>query len=181
MFNFAQLSLDSSILGAALSIFLLRVIDVSLGTVRTLMITRGIRKWAVTIGFIEVTIWVVAISTALTHLDNLWTLLGYSGGFAAGTLLGMYLEDKLALGYVTVYVISTDKGAEIAETIRKANHGATELRANGLSGPVSLVATVAPRKQADGMLHLVNEIDPTAFVTVDDTRRVVRGYRRLAK
>ena len=67
------------------------------GTVRLIMVTRGIRKWAVLIGFVEVTIWVVAISQVISNLNNVWNILGYSGGFAAGTFVGMYLENRLAL------------------------------------------------------------------------------------
>ncbi len=83
-------------IGNALLIFYLRLVDVSLGTVRLIMIGRGRRKIAPLLGFVEVTIWVVAISQVITNLDNIFNILGYSGGFAAGTLVGMWIEDKLA-------------------------------------------------------------------------------------
>lgn len=152
-----------------------------MGTVRMLMIMRGVRKWAVLIGFVEVTIWVVAISQVMSNLNNVWNVLAYSGGFATGTFVGMHLENRLALGNVNVDVISLQKGPEIAAKVRKAGYGATELPAYGQSGPVSLINIVVPRKQKPAVLALITAIDPTAFVTVDDMRRVDRGYGRLAK
>ena len=173
--------LTLQILGMSLLIFVLRVTDVSMGTVRTIMLMRGMRKWAALLGFVEVTIWVVAISQVLTNLDSVWTILGYSGGFASGTLLGMLLEDKLALGNVNVHVISVSKGAEIAQNLRQAGYGVTDFQAHGRSGPVSLISIVVPRKQSTDVLHRANTIDPAAFITIDDMRQVVHGYGRLAK
>ena len=168
-------------LGNALLIFLLRVTDVSMGTVRTIMIMRGMRKWAALIGFVEVSIWVVAIGRVIGNLDTVWTVVGYSGGFATGTLLGMWIEDKLALGYVDIRVVSTTKGQEIAQIIRQAGYGATQLQAEGQSGPVYITSVVAPRKQIADIIRLVNKVDATAFVTVEEARHVVRGHQRLIK
>ena len=152
--------LDLQVLAGMLLIFCLRVTDVSMGTVRMLMVMRGMRKWAVLIGFIEVTIWVVAISQVMSNLNNVWNVLGYSGGFATGTFVGMHLENRLALGNVSVHVISLKKGAEIAVKVRKAGYGATELPALGQSGPVSLIGIVVPRKQKPTLLALISEVDP---------------------
>ncbi len=170
-----------SILGNSLLIFALRVTDVSMGTVRVIMITRGMKKLAALIGFVEVSIWVVAISRVMGSLGSVWSVLGYSGGFATGTLLGMWIEGKLALGYVFVHVFSMTKGAEIAQKVRGAGFGATQLRAEGQSGPVYLIQVAAPRKRVDEIIRLVNEVDATAFVTVEEARRVLRGYQRVAK
>jgi uncharacterized protein YebE (UPF0316 family) len=169
------------VLGAALLIFGLRVTDVSMGTVRTIMIMRGMRKWAALIGFIEVTIWVVAISQVITHLDNVWSILGYSGGFAVGTLLGMWIEGKLAFGHMDVHIVSKFKGQEIVQNLRRAGYGATQSFAEGQSGPVYLIDVVAPRKQTGAILRLVNEVDATSFVTVEEARQVIGGYQKLAK
>lgn len=168
-------------LGNAALIFGLRVIDVSMGTVRTIMIMRGMRRWAALLGFVEVSIWVVAVSRVIGHLDTLWNVVGYSGGFAAGTLLGMWIEDRLALGYMNVHIISRNKGGEIADKIRQAGHGATLLCAEGQSGDVHLISVVAPRKEVPNVLRLVNEVDATSFVTIDEARQVVRGHQRLSK
>jgi uncharacterized protein YebE (UPF0316 family) len=159
----------------------MRITDVSLGTVRTTMIIRGQRKWAALIGFVEITIWVVAISRVITNLDTVWNIFAYSGGFASGTLLGMWIEDKLALGYANLHIVSLAKGIEIAECLRRNGHGATLLEAEGKSGPVHLINVIITRRQVADVIRLVNEIDATSFVTVEDTRKVVRGYQRIGK
>ncbi|MEJ2211254.1 MAG: DUF2179 domain-containing protein [Anaerolineae bacterium] len=170
-----------TILGNALLIFGLRLTDVSMGTVRTIMLMRGMRKTAALIGFVEVSIWVVAISRVIGNLDSVWSVLGYGGGFAAGTLLGMWIEDKLALGHVYVHVISRDKGQELAHTIREAGYGATQVQAEGKSGPVQVIDAVVPRKQAKKLLQLVNQVDAASFVTIEEARKVMRGYLRAIK
>ncbi len=170
-----------SALGNALLIFSLRLTDVSMGTIRTIIILRGMRKLAALIGFFEVSIWVVAISRVIGHLDTVWSVLGYGGGFAAGTLLGMWIEDKLAFGHVYVHVISMTRGQEIAQKIRQAGYGATQLQAEGQSGPVHLIDIVAPRKRVKDIICLINETDAQSFVTIEEARQVVRGYQRLVK
>lgn len=170
-----------TILGNALFIFVLRLTDVSMGTMRMIMVMRGMRYWAALLGFVEVTIWVVAISQVIGHLDNVWSVVGYSGGFATGTLLGMWIEGKLALGYLDLHIVSMTKGPELVQKIRQAGYGATQVRAEGQSGPVYLINVVVPRKQMAEVLNLINKIDAGSFVTVDEARQVVRGYRRIAK
>jgi len=170
-----------SILGNALLIFALRLTDVSMGTVRTIMIMRGMRKWAALIGFVEVSIWVVAISRVIGNLDTIWNVVGYSGGFACGTLLGMWIESKLALGHMEVHIVSMTKGQEMVQHIRRAGYGATMLRAEGQAGPVFMINVVAPRKEVKQIIRLVNEIDARSFVTVEEARQVMRGHSRLIK
>ncbi len=168
-------------LGNALLIFCLRLVDVSLGTVRLIMIGRGQRKIAPLLGFVEVTIWVVAISQVITNLDNIFNIFGYSGGFAAGTLLGMWIEDKLALGHVGISIISTTQGQKIVQTLRQADYGVTELIGSGRSGVVNLITTIVPRKDVKDVFQLVNQTDPKCFVAVDDVKDVKRGYMHVAK
>ncbi len=168
-------------LGNALLIFCLRLVDVSLGTVRMIMISRGRRKIAPVLGFVEVTIWVVAISQVMGNLDNIFNILGYSGGFAAGTLVGMWIEDKLALGHVGISIISMTQGPKIVQKLRQADYGVTELIGSGRSGIVNLITTIVPRKDVEDVFQLVNQTDPKSFIAVDDIKAVKRGYMHVAK
>jgi len=168
-------------IGNALLIFCLRLIDVSLGTMRMIMINRGQRKIAPLLGFVEVTVWVVAISQVITNLDNLFNILGYSGGFAAGTLVGMWIEDKLALGHVEISIFSTTQGWKIVQKLRQADYGVTELTGNGRSGVVNLITTIVPRRDVKNIFQLVNQTDPKSFIAVDDMKDVKRGYMHVAK
>ncbi len=162
----------------ALLIFNLRVADVSLGTIRTIMIMRGQRYWAALLGFIEVTIWVLAVARVIGDLDSFWSVIGYSGGFAMGTLLGVWLENKLALGYVNIRIVSMSQWQKIVEQVREAGYGATHLQAEGRSGPVHIIDIVATRRQIAHLLGLVNAVDARSFVTIEETRQVFNGYRR---
>jgi|GEM_PF-3010983 len=105
-----------------LLIFLARVINVSMGTVLTLLGMRGQKRWATAIGFAESLIFILAISKVLQNVGNVWNVLGYCGGFAAGTWVRLVIEEKLALGYAVVRAISRDDGERIALALRKAGY-----------------------------------------------------------
>lgn len=168
-----------AILGGLL-IFCLRLTDVTLGTLRILMTVRGRKPLAALIGFVEVTIFVVAISRVVRNVGNVYNVLGYSGGFAAGTLVGMTIEEHLALGWTVVRVISTDLSKRIADTLRQAGYGVTEMSGQGMRGSVEIYEIVVRRADLPKVLQVIDKVDEKAFVTVEESRRVYRGWR-LAK
>ena len=168
-----------AILGGLL-IFGLRLTDVTLGTLRILMTVRGRKPLAALIGFVEVTIFVVAISQVVRNVGNVWNVLGYSGGFAAGTLVGMTIEEHLALGWTVVRVISTDLSKRIADALRQAGYGVTEMSGQGMRGSVEIYEIVVRRADMPKVLQMIDKVDEKAFVTVEESRRVYRGWR-LAK
>ncbi len=160
-----------------LFVFCLRLADVTLGTLRILMTVRG-RKWlAGAIGFVEVTIFIVAISQVIRNVDNVWNVLGYAGGFAAGTMAGMMIEERLALGFTIVRIISSDPNTPLCEAIRRAGFGATEIPGRGMNHAVSVLEVVVRRADLPSVLQIVDKVDNKAFVTVEETRRVYRGWR----
>jgi uncharacterized protein YebE (UPF0316 family) len=168
-----------AILGGLL-IFVLRLSDVTLGTLRILMTVRGRKPLAAAIGFVEVTIFIVAISRVVRNVDNIWLVLGYSAGFAAGTLVGMTIEERLALGWTVVRVISSDLSKHLAEVLRTAGFGVTEMAGHGMKGDVGIFEVVVRRTDLPKVLQMVDQVEGKAFVTVEETRRVYRGWR-LAK
>lgn len=170
-----------TILGSTLLIFALRLTEVSVGTMRMTLVVRGKRVGAAILGFMEVSIWVIAASQVIGHLDSIWNVVAYSGGYVMGTLLGMWLEGRLAWGQVDIHIVSVAKGPEVVQKVRQAGYGATQLPAQGQSGPVHLLEVVAPRKQVAHLLHLVHQVDAASFITVTEARQVMHGYQRLAK
>lgn len=168
-----------AILGGLL-IFCLRLTDVTLGTLRILMTVRGRKPMAALIGFIEVTIFILAISRVVRNVGNVWNVLGYSGGFAAGTLVGMTIEEHLALGWTVVRVISTDLSKRIADALRQAGYGVTEMSGQGMRGSVEIYEIVVRRADMPRVLQMIDKVDEKAFITVEESRRVYRGWR-LAK
>lgn len=171
----------SDIAIGALTIFVLRVLGVTLATVRVLVMTRGYKLASAAIGFFEVLVYALAIGPVVQNLSNVWYLFGYSFGFSVGTLLGMALEERMALGYATVRVVSVEKANDIADAIRQAGYGATQGFGYGANGIIGTVKTVVQRKHVDRVEKLVSQVDPRAFVTVEETRWVSRGYMPLTR
>ena len=169
------------ILLGALLIFCLRLIGVSMGTVRMLMAVRGRRVVAGVIGFFEVIIFLVAISPVVTNIGNWWNVVAYAGGFASGTILGMTIEKKLAIGLAEVNFISMGKGAEIAEALRADGYGATEFLGVGQANVVDMVRTVVRRREVPSVMAAGSAMDDDAFVTVQDMKGAYRGRWRLRK
>jgi uncharacterized protein YebE (UPF0316 family) len=165
-----------SILGGVF-VFCLRLTDVTLGTLRILMTVRGRKLLAGLIGFVEVTIFVVAISQVIRNVGNLWNVLGYSGGFATGTMIGMTIEEHLAMGHTVVRIITSDSSVAIVEAIRQAGFGVTEMAGQGMRGAVKILEVVVRRADLPKVLHLVEQADGKAFITIEETRRVYRGWR----
>ncbi|MBC7188464.1 MAG: DUF2179 domain-containing protein [Calditrichaeota bacterium] len=168
--------MDMSLFLNAAMIFVFRIIDVSLGTIRMIFIIQGRRIVASLIGFVEVTIFLVAISKAIAGMHNVVSVIAYSGGFACGTLLGITIEHKLALGWSHIRVISQRYAREIASALRQAGFGVTVVPGEGMKGPVELVYTTVRRKQTRQVIKMVESIDREAFITLHDSRHIFRGH-----
>lgn len=164
-------------LGAGL-IFVLRVSDMSLDTMRMLFVMRGRKKIAWTLGFFQSAIFVVAITRVLANLGNPLNVIGYAAGFATGNVVGMWIEERLAIGYTHLNIVSPRRGAAIAERLRAAGYAVTEISARGKDGMVTLMNSSVLRKSADSVQKLVNEVDPDAFITTEEVRSVRRGFWR---
>lgn len=164
------------LVGVPLLIFAARLVDVSLGTVRIILVARGHRKVAPLVGFVEILAWLVALSQVMQHLDRPINYLAFAGGFAAGTYVGMWVEGRLALGLVAMRIIATDDASELIEALRRAHVGVTSVAARGIKGRVRLVFTVIRRKELRRVQELVRELQPKAFVSVSDVRSASEGY-----
>jgi uncharacterized protein YebE (UPF0316 family) len=159
-----------------LVIFAFRIVDVSLATLRMLFSVRGQRMLVPLIGFFEVLIWLFAAGSAIRYLNSPLHVLGYAGGFAAGTVVGLWVEEKLAFGLATVRIISAHGGVELADDLRARGFGVTEFAGEGREGKVEVVYTVARRSEIRGILEAADLWDPEAFVTVEEPRSIRRGW-----
>jgi uncharacterized protein YebE (UPF0316 family) len=151
-------------------IFLLRVTDMTLDTLRVLMVMRGKKGIAWVLGFFQSAIFILAISSVLTGLDNPLNVIGYAAGFATGNVVGMWIEERLAIGHVSITIVSSRRGAAIADHLRERGFAVTEIPARGKDGMVSLLSSSVLRKSVDDVRKLVNDIDPDAFITAEDVR-----------
>lgn len=162
----------------ALGIFMLRVGDMALDTIRVLFVVRG-KKWlAWVLGFFQALIFVVAISEVLSNLDNPLNIFGYAAGFATGNVVGMVIEGWLGIGFIQVTIISSLRGASVAEHLREAGYAVTEIPARGRNGTVEMLQMSVKRKQVADVETIALEADPEAFVTVEEVRPLRRGFWR---
>jgi uncharacterized protein YebE (UPF0316 family) len=165
-------------LATALAIFLLRVGDMSLDTLRVLFLVRGNRPVVWFLGFFQSAIWVLAITSVLGHLGNPLAWIGYAAGFATGNVVGMAIEDKLAIGYRHLRVVSPLHGTEVADAIRLAGYGVTVLDGHGRDGPVSVINASVRRRDVERLQHIVRQADAESFISVEEIRPVHRGTFR---
>jgi len=160
----------------ALLIFVLRLLGIAVSTLSTLMTVQGRKFYAMLANSLSALVYVVAIGRVVANLNNVWNILAYCCGVAVGTLLGMAWEQRLALGFVEVRFISTEKGDAMAEALRQAGFGVTELYGRGRESAVSIIEAIVPRKNVDTMLGIAKSVDEKAIVTVTEARTVRRGY-----
>lgn len=163
---------------SAIVIFLLRIGDMSLDTIRVLFVVRGKKKLAWILGFFQALIFVVAISSVLANADSWLNILGYAAGFATGNVVGMLIEDRMALGHLHLTIYSSMRGAAIADALRKDGYGVTEISGRGKDGTVTVLHCSVLRKKVDSVETIVLEEDPSAFITTSDVRQVRRGFWR---
>lgn len=170
--------LELALLGplGPLFIFLLRLVDVSLATVRMLLVVRGNRALVPLIGFFEVMFWLIAAGTAIRHLQSPLHVVGYAGGFAAGNVLGLWIESRLALGLASLQVFTPARDARVAEALREEGLGATVFIGQGLTGPVQHIYSVVKRRALAQALAVVNREAPDAFVMVEQPSAIHRGW-----
>ncbi|PZN11031.1 MAG: DUF2179 domain-containing protein [Bacillota bacterium] len=158
-------------------IFLARVADVSLGTLRLLLVFRGQRLLAAMVGLVEVSIYILALGAVVSRLrQDPLSLLFYALGFATGSYLGGVIEERLALGVVTVQVIPHGEGGDdLARQLREQGYGVTVLEGYGRDGVHHVLLITVSRRLLPRLLRLLQEREPGAFVTVLDTRKAIGG------
>ena len=152
---------------SALIIFSLRLADQSLGTMRTLLVSKNKPIYAALIGLVESAIWIVAISQVIKDIDDPVLIGAYAAGFAAGTILGTYIERIVGVGNIVVRVFTPSNSPSVAETLRDNGHGVTVIDGEGKEGPVKIYLCVIPRRKLKSVLAMIEEINPNAYITTD--------------
>jgi uncharacterized protein YebE (UPF0316 family) len=160
----------------ALLIFLVRVIATSLDTLRVIFTLRSNKFWVWLLGFTNSVIFVMTIAFILADTRNILNVVAYAGGFATGNVIGMLVEEKLALGFSEVRVISPKRGAAILEKLRQHNYAVTEIPARGKDGMVTVLTCSVLRREVREIERLVREADERAFITTEDVVAVRRGF-----
>jgi len=162
----------------ALVIFALRVTDMTFDTLRVLFVMRGRKSIAWVLGFMQAAIFVIAITSVLKNLDNPLNIIGYAAGFATGNVIGMAIEEKLAVGFTNIQIVSPRRGVFLAEGLRNSGFAVTEILARGKDGMVSMLSMSVRRKQVFAVERIVNELDTGAFMTIEEVHPMRRGFWR---
>ncbi len=152
----------------AFGIFAARTLNIALDTLRFMFMMRGKRAMSWVLGFVESVLFVMIIGQVLNNLSNPLNIIGYAAGFATGTVLGMAIEKRLAIGYTHFSIISRSHSTEIADALRTEGYGVTEIPARGRESNFMLVDCHVRRKQADDVEALALKIDPDAFITAEE-------------
>jgi len=155
-----------------LLILMARIVDVSMDTVRVIMVAKGYRNYAPVIGFFQSLIWVITISRVMVNLENWTAYAGYAGGFALGTYVGMRLEEKLALGHELIRVITKTDATELIENLLKNGYPVTSVTGQGRKGEVGILFVILKRKSIKQVVEIINAYNPKAFYTIEDMRFV---------
>ncbi|MBI2665632.1 DUF2179 domain-containing protein, partial [Candidatus Woesearchaeota archaeon] len=151
-------------------IFLARIVDVSLGTIRVIFISKGYKGLAFFLGFFEVLIWLMAIRQIMTHLTNPVIFVAYALGFATGNYVGIYLESKLPLGKAMIRIITNDKTQILLKTLKKSEHAITCTDAQGSNGKVKIIFIVCDRVHVMKLISILKKHDPKAYYSIADVR-----------
>jgi len=155
-----------------LLIFLSRIVDVTLDTLRIVFISRGNKVIAPILGFFEILIWLIAITRIMDNLDNVTTYIAYSAGFAVGNYVGLKVEEKLAMGMQMIRIVTGRNASELIGTLREQGFGVTAVDAEGKDGPVHVIFLVTKRQVAKEVISIVNNYNPKAFYSIEDVRSV---------
>ncbi len=158
-----------------LMIALARVVDVTLGTIRIIYISRGMKFLAPIFGFFEILIWLIAIGQIMKNLNNPVYYLAYALGFAGGNLVGIFVEERLAVGRVILRIITQRDAKKLVAYLRSSGFGVTTVEAEGATGPVDLIFTVIDREKVKAVVHSVQTYNPRAFFSIEDVRLVKEG------
>ena len=162
-------------IGIPVLIFFARVVDVSLGTLRIIYISRGMKVLAPLFGFCEILIWLIAIGQIMQNLTSISYYLAYAFGFASGNFVGIFIEERLAVGKVVLRIITQRDATELIRELRTKGYGVTVVDAWGSTGPVKLIFTVISRTDVEDAVALVQHFNPRAFFSVEDVRLAREG------
>jgi len=158
-----------------LLIFLSRLIDVTIGTLRIIMVSKGQKSWAPILGFFEVLLWLIAISKIFQNLDNWMCYVTYAAGFATGNYIGLIIEEKLAVGIIKIQIITRKRADQLIKNLVEAGYGITHHEAQGSNEKVSIIYSIINRIEINKVEEIVNATNPKAFYSIEEVKSVNKG------
>jgi len=160
----------------ALFIFFARILDVSIGTLRTILLVKGNRRIAAFLGFFEVMIYLIVLGNVVGNLNKPILIIAYCLGYACGNIIGGKIEERLSLGRVTAEIIVKEDYEDIVKVLRDEGFGVTIFEGMGLEGKSYMLNIILERKQIQKLNKVVRRIKPNAFITLTDVRSSMGGH-----
>ena len=153
-----------------LFIFAARILDVSIGTLRIIFMSRGRMIFTPVLGFIEILIWLIAIRQIFNNLNNPLCYIAFASGFATGNYVGIWLDNKIAMGLQVVRIITRYDANALVHALKENGFGITYIEGEGLSGKVKIIFTLIQRRNLPEVISMVKHFNPKAFFSVEDVR-----------
>ena len=153
-------------------IFLARILDVSLGTLRIVSISRGDKLAAPILGFVEVLIWLVAITQVMQNLSNFVSYIAWAAGFACGNYIGLKIEEKIAIGQVMIRIITSKLAAKLTDELRNKGFRVTCIDAEGNKGKVNIIFLMVRRKDIELVVDIIRLHNPNAFYSIENIKSI---------
>jgi uncharacterized protein YebE (UPF0316 family) len=157
-------------------VFCARIMDVSVATLRIIMVARGRKLLAAGLGFMESLVWIVAVTQVIQNLDNWVTYVAFAMGFGAGNYVGLLIEEKLAMGNLVIRLITREDAEEMIHFLWKSGYGVTSMDGWGETGPVKIIFTICRRRYLEHVIGIIKQFNPKAFYTIEDVRFVNETY-----
>lgn len=170
------LDLTTGTIAYALLIFVLRVVNYAISTMRLVFIARNMKVRAAITAFFEALIFAVVIAGVVSDLQNVINLTAYCLGAAVGSYVGMWLEGRFIVSYTTVTIITREKGQAIANLLREHGYGVTLTRGEGRDGPVDVLRSSTISRDVPHMNDLIKKLNPDAFIETESARSLTRGW-----
>lgn len=155
-------------------IFLCRVCDVSLATLRSVLAAKGKKKIVPYIGFFEVLLWILAVSSILKNLNNIMCYIAFASGYSVGIYVGLAIEEMLAIGTQVIRIITNQNSTQIVDALNAENYGVTCVNAEGARGPVKMIFTIVKRKEVPHVIEVLQKYQPNAFYSIEDCKNATQ-------
>ncbi len=158
-----------------LLIFLARIVDVTIGTLRIVMVSKGQKLWAPVLGFFEVLLWLIAMAKIFENIDNWVCYVTYAAGFATGNYIGLKLEERLAVGIVKIQIITRKEASNLIAKLKASGYGITHQDAQGANQNVSIIYSIIKRTDIPVVEEIIGTYNPNAFYSIEDIKFVNKG------
>jgi len=165
-------SISINLILLPLAIFFIRIIDVSLGTIRIIFINRGVKVVSALLGFVEILVWLFAVTQIIQNLNSPIHYIAYAAGFGMGNFVGVSIEKKLSYGHRIITIITQIDSTKLIESFKRLKYGVTVIRGEGKNGPVKIIFSIVKKNQVARAIEAIKQFNPNAFYTMEDIKMV---------